>query len=149
MDSPAKGPACSAKDFLVKGPSCTMWFKQVTKYVTCMTQRMMHIPTQPSKTQPIAFLISKEVVPYRTRRGTCCPGVSTLKIWSLAYSSTTCHDGINHLHHSNRCSNHRIDPHTVISHIDGWKTTTISQRHKPNSTSQRTKILVRLSRCHG
>jgi hypothetical protein len=54
MDSPAKGPTCSAKDSPAKVPSCTVWFRQiikyVTKYVTCMTQRMMHIPTQPSKT---------------------------------------------------------------------------------------------------
>jgi hypothetical protein len=46
----AKGPAYSAKDFSANGSSCTMWFRQITKYVTCMTQRMMHIPTQPSKT---------------------------------------------------------------------------------------------------
>jgi hypothetical protein len=25
--------------------------------------------------------------------------------------STTCHDGINHLHHFNHCSNYFIDPH--------------------------------------
>jgi hypothetical protein len=49
-DSPAKGPACSAKDFPAKGPFCTMWFRQITKYVTCMTQRMMHMPNHPSKT---------------------------------------------------------------------------------------------------
>jgi hypothetical protein len=93
-------------------------------------------------TQPIAFLISRQVVPYRICGGTYCPGVSTPKIWSLADSSTTCHDNINHLHYSNRCSNHNIDPHTVNSHLHGWKTTTLSQRHKPNSTSQRMKRLV-------
>jgi hypothetical protein len=93
-------------------------------------------------TQPIAFLISKQVIPYQTRGDTCCPGVSTSKIQFLIDSSTTCHDDINHLHHSNRCSNHNIDPHTVISHLDGWKTTTLSQRHKPNSTSQWMERLV-------
>jgi hypothetical protein len=41
-------------------------------------------------TQPIAYLISKLVIPYRTRGGTCYPGVSTHKIWFLADSSTTC-----------------------------------------------------------
>jgi hypothetical protein len=62
-------------------------------------------------TQPIAYLISKQAVPYRTRGGTCCPSVSTPKIWSLVDLSTTCHDGINHLHHSDNCANHSIDPH--------------------------------------
>jgi hypothetical protein len=38
-------------------------------------------------TQPIVFIISKQAVPYRTHGGTCCPGVSTLKIRSLADSS--------------------------------------------------------------
>jgi hypothetical protein len=38
-----------------------------------------------------AFLISQQVVPYRTHGGTCCPGVSTLKIRSLADSSMTSH----------------------------------------------------------
>jgi hypothetical protein len=76
-------------------------------------------------TQPIAFLISKQAVPYRTRGGICCPRVSTPKIRSLIDLSITYHDGINHLHHSNHCSNHSIDPHTVTLHFDGWKTTTL------------------------
>jgi hypothetical protein len=100
-------------------------------------------------TQPIAFVIGKQANPYRTRDDTSCPGVSTPMIWSLAYSSTTCHNGINHLHHSNHYSNHSINPHTVTSHLDGWKTTTLSQRHKPNTTSQRMERHVRLSRLHG
>jgi hypothetical protein len=129
MDSPAKGPACSAKDSPAKGP--TMWCRQITKHVTKNNTKMMPILTQPSKKLPIAFLISKQAVPYQTHGGTCCPRGSTPKIWSLADSSITCHDGINHLHHSNRCSNHNIDPHTVTSYLDGWKTTTLSQRHKP------------------
>jgi hypothetical protein len=71
-------------------------------------------------TQAISFLISKQIIPCWTSGGTCCPGVSTPKIRSLANSSTTCHDGINHLQHSNRCSNHSIDPHMINSHLDGW-----------------------------
>jgi hypothetical protein len=39
----------------------------------------------------IASLISKQVVPYRTRGGTCCYGVSTSKTRSLADSSMTNH----------------------------------------------------------
>jgi hypothetical protein len=38
-----------------------------------------------------AFLISQQAVPYQTRGGTCCPGVSTPKIRSLANSSMTSH----------------------------------------------------------
>jgi hypothetical protein len=38
-----------------------------------------------------AFLISQQAVPYRTRGCTCCPGVSTPKIRSLADSSMTSH----------------------------------------------------------
>jgi hypothetical protein len=105
-----------------------------------------HITEQ--DTNPIALLISKQAIPYWTRGGTCYPGVSTPKIRCLADLSTTCHDGINHLHHSNHCSDHSIDPHMVTSHLDRWKTTTLSQRHKPNSTSQRMERLVRLSKLH-
>jgi hypothetical protein len=42
-------------------------------------------------TLPTAPLISKQVVPYRARGGTCCPGVSTPKPWSLADSSMRNH----------------------------------------------------------
>jgi hypothetical protein len=52
-------------------------------------------------TQHISFLINKQVIPYRTCGGTYCPGVCTPKIRFLANLSTTCHDDINHLHHSN------------------------------------------------
>jgi hypothetical protein len=92
-------------------------------------------------TQPIIFIISKQAAPYWTCGGTCCPGVSTPKIWSIADSSTTCHDGVNHLHHSIHCSNHNIDPHTAKSHLHGWKTTSLTLRHKPNWTSQRMEDL--------
>jgi hypothetical protein len=126
--------SCFATDSPAKGPSCTMWLKQITKGDT---KNDVNPHSTKQNTQLISFLISKQAIPYRTRGGTCCPGVSTHKIWSLADSSTTCHDGINHLHHSNHCSNHSIDPHTVNSHLDEWKVTTLSQRHKLNSTSQR------------
>jgi hypothetical protein len=42
-------------------------------------------------TLPTTSLISKQVAPYRTRGGTCCPGVSTPKTRSLADSSMTNH----------------------------------------------------------
>jgi hypothetical protein len=96
--------------FPIKDPSCTVWFRHFTKYVT-MYDAIPHSTEQ--YTLSIAFLISWQAVLYRTRGGTCCPGVSTPKIRSLADSSTTCQDGINHLHYSNHCSNHIIDPHTA------------------------------------
>jgi hypothetical protein len=126
-DSPVKGLACSAKDSPAKGPSYTMWFRQITKYVTKYNTKNDVNPHSTEKdTQLIALLISKQAVSYWTHGGTCCPGDSTPKIRSLVDSSTTCHDGIKHLHHSNCCSNHSIDPHTINSHLDGWKTTTLS-----------------------
>jgi hypothetical protein len=131
-------PCLQCKGFPIKGPSCTMWFRRFTKYVT----KYDAIPHPIEQDMlPIAFLISKQAVPYRTRGGTCCIGGSTPKIQSLADLSTTSHDGINHLHHFDHCSNHCIDPHTVNLHLDRWKTTTLSQRHKPNSTSQRMEYL--------
>jgi hypothetical protein len=113
-----------------------MWVRHFIKYVTKYDANPHSIEQD---TLPIVFLISKQVIPYQTYGGTCCPRVSTPNIWSLVDLSTTCHDGINHLHHSDHCSNHSIDPHRVNSHLNGWKTTTLSQRHKPNSTSQRIK----------
>jgi hypothetical protein len=107
------------------GRSCTRWAGRIT----------MPIPIPPSKTLPIVFLISKQAAPYRKCGGACCPEVSTPKNRSLADSSTTCHDGIKHLHHSNYCSKHSIDPHMVKSHLDGWETTSLTLRYKPNSTS--------------
>jgi hypothetical protein len=84
-------------------------------------------PLNEHDTLPTAFLISKQVVPYRTHGGT----------WSLAVLSTTCHDGMNHLHPSNHCSNHNIDPHMAKSHHDGWKTKLSHTHTSQNSSSQR------------
>jgi hypothetical protein len=69
-----------------------MWFRQFTKYVTKTDHRVWCPPhSTEHDTQPIAYLISKQVIPYRTRGGTCCLGVSTPKIWSLADLSMTNH----------------------------------------------------------
>jgi hypothetical protein len=96
--------ACSAKVFHTNVPSCTMWFRQITKYGD-------NSNSIEQDTLPIVFIISRQVILYRTRGGTCCTMVSTPKIRSLPDSSTTRHDDINHL--------------------DRWRTTTLSQRHKP------------------
>jgi hypothetical protein len=85
-------PACSAKVSRTNIPSCTMWFRQFTKYVTKTDHKVWcHPYSTEHDTQPIAYLISKQVIPYRTCGGTCCPGVSTHKIRSLADSSMTNH----------------------------------------------------------
>jgi hypothetical protein len=69
------------------GPSCTMWFKQFKKNVTNNDHKDSGYPySTEHDTQPIAYLISKQVVSYRTRGG-----VSTPKIRSLANSSMTNH----------------------------------------------------------
>jgi hypothetical protein len=73
-------------------PSCTMWFRQFTKYVTKTDHNVWcHPRSTEHNTQPIVFLITRQAVPYRTRSGTCCPWVSTPKIQSLADLSMTSH----------------------------------------------------------
>jgi hypothetical protein len=101
-------------------------------FCTLQPYRYSHTsPAHPIRQLTRSFLISYQVVPYQTRCGTCCPGGSTPNIQSLADSSTTSHDGINHLHHSILCSNHSIDPHIIKSHHDRWKT-----KHTNKETSQ-------------
>jgi hypothetical protein len=76
VDTPYHDPAFSATvsqgRFVVPRPSCTMW-------TWAKSQANPHSSEQ--DTQPIVFLISKQAAPYRIR-------------------GVTCHDGINHLHHS-------------------------------------------------
>jgi hypothetical protein len=56
-------------------PFCTMWFRRFTKNVTKTGHKdRSHPHSTEHDTQPIAYLISKQVVPYRTCGGTCCPG---------------------------------------------------------------------------
>jgi hypothetical protein len=111
------GPTCSAKVSPI-GPSCTMW-------AWAKSQAISHSSEQ--DTQPIVFLISKQAAPYQKRGGTCCPGVSTPKIQSLVDLSTTCHVSINHLHHSNHCSNHlgqwnHNHPNRIVSRLSPQQT---------------------------
>jgi hypothetical protein len=86
------GPACSAEVSRTKWPFCSMWFRQFTKNVTKTGHKdRSHPHSTEHDTQPIAYLICKQAVPYRTRGGTCCPGGSTPKIRSFADSSMTSH----------------------------------------------------------
>jgi hypothetical protein len=85
--------------------SCTMWIL-VTSYA------FPHATEQDS--QPIAFQIIKQVVPYQTHGGTCCFGVSTPKNQSLVDLSKTNHISLMDLTIStqtNPCSNDNIEPH--------------------------------------
>jgi hypothetical protein len=121
-----------------------MWFRQITNYIT---KYDANLHSTEKDTQLTIFLISKQVISYRTRGGTCYPEMSNPKIQSTTDSSITYHDSINHLYHSDHCSNHSIDPHTVNSHLDGWNTTTLSQIHKPHSTLQMMEDLYDTQDC--
>jgi hypothetical protein len=120
------------------GPFCTMWFRQFTQNVT-HTDHMdrSHPHSTEHDTQPIAYLISKQVVPYRTCVGTYCPRVSTPMTWSLADSSMT-----NHKPWRSQSSppfqtllkpQHRISPQSPHITTDGRPI--VSTLHKSNSTS--------------
>jgi hypothetical protein len=69
------------------GPFCTMSFRQ---FVECHKDRC-HPHSTEHDTHPIAYLISKQAIPYRTRGGTCYPCGSTPKIQYLADLSMTSH----------------------------------------------------------
>jgi hypothetical protein len=85
-------PTCSAKVSRTNIPSCTIWFGQFIKYVTKYDHKVWcHPHSNEHDTHPIAYLISKEAVPYQTRGDTCYPRVSTPKIRSLVDSKMTNH----------------------------------------------------------
>jgi hypothetical protein len=112
------------------GPFCTMWFRQFTQNVTQTdhTDRS-HPHLTEHHTQPIAYLISKQVVPYRTRGDTYCPGVSTPMTRSLAASSMTYHitwwtPPISTIPNLPQTTVSNLT--TVTSHHDRWKTNTFN-----------------------
>jgi hypothetical protein len=121
------------------GPFCTMWFRQFTKNATKMGHKdRSHPHSTEHDTHPIAYLISKQAVPYQTRRGTYCPGGSTPEIQSLADSSMTSHvtcRNSNRLHHSNLAQTTASILTRVNSHLDGWETIS----HKDTSETQHHK----------
>jgi hypothetical protein len=132
-------PVCSAKVSHTNIPSCTMWFREFTKYVTKTDHKVCwHPHSIEHNTQPIAYLISKHVIPYQTRGGTCCPGVSTPKIRSFADSSITNHITwrnptvsliptlLKQQHRFSARSNHISTGWVTISHKD----TSQTQHHK-------------------
>jgi hypothetical protein len=85
-------------------------------------------------TLPTASLISKQVIPYWTHGGTCCPGVSTPMTRSLADSSMTNHITWRILTVStipNLTQTTTSNLTMVKSHLDGWET-----KHSHKDTSQ-------------
>jgi hypothetical protein len=126
------------------GPFCTMWFRQSTQKVTQMGHiDRSHPHSTEHDTQPIAYLISKQAILYRTCGGTCYPRGSTPKIRSLPDSSMT-----NHITWRNPTVStiptllkpqHWSSPWSNDISVDGDHH---SQRHKLNSTSQSMERLV-------
>jgi hypothetical protein len=113
-----------------------MWFRQFTKYVTKTDHKVWcHPHSTEHDTQPIAYLISKQAVPYWTHGSTCCPVVTTPKMRSLVDSSMTKRITLtdsNHLHHSNLAQTTALILSTVKSHLDRWETIS----HKDTSQTQ-------------
>ena len=89
-------------------------------------------------TLPTASLISKQVIPYRTRGGTYCPRVSTTMTRSLADLSMTNHitwriPTVSTIPSLAQTTSSNLT--TATSHHDRWKTNTLNTQHKSNSTS--------------
>jgi hypothetical protein len=116
------------------GPFCTMWFRQFTK--AGHTDRS-HPHSTKHDTQPIAYLISKQTVPYQTRGGTCYPGGSTPKIQSLADLSMTSHitwRNPSRLHHSNLAQTTSLILTRSIHISMNGRPSLIKTQAKPNIT---------------
>jgi hypothetical protein len=85
-------PACSAMVSHAKHPLLQLVVQAVHKNVTETDHKVWcHPHSIEHDAQPIAYLISKQAIPYRTHGGTCCPGVSTPIIQSVVDSSMTNH----------------------------------------------------------
>jgi hypothetical protein len=82
------GPACSAE--VSRTPWLLLHHVVQAVHIECHTDRS-HPDSTGQDTQPISYLISKQVIPYQTRGGTRCPRVSTPMIRSLADLSMTSH----------------------------------------------------------
>jgi hypothetical protein len=125
-------------------PFCTIWFSQFTQNVTKSDHKdMSHPHSMEHDTQPIAYLISRQSVPYQTRGDTCCSGVSTPMTQFLADSSMT-----NYITWrisivstiSNLAQTTISNLTTVTSHHDRCKTNTLNtQHHKDGKTCMTTQ----------
>jgi hypothetical protein len=95
---------------------------------------------------PTTSLISKHAIPYRTCGGTCCPGVSTPKIQSLANLSITIHftwriPTVSTIptHAQTTASNL-----TTVSHHDKWNTNTLNTKTSQTQHHQDGRLVWRL-----
>jgi hypothetical protein len=90
--------------------------------------------TTEQDSEPTTSIISKQAIPYRTRGGTYCPGVSTPKTRSLADSRMTNHNNWQ-IHTVSTILTHAqtiaSNLTTVTLHHNGWKTNTLNTQHKP------------------
>jgi hypothetical protein len=136
-------PAYSAK--------VSSWLKPLLHLVDQITFCVFPHTTE-QDSQPTTSLISKQVVPYQTRGGICCPDVSTTKTRSLADSSMTNHNtwwnpivSTIPTHAQTTASNLT----TVTSHHNGWKTNTLNTQHKPKLNIIKMEDLYEDSRLHG
>jgi hypothetical protein len=127
-------PNCSAK--------ASSWLEPLLHLVDQITFCVLP-HTSEKDSQHTISLISKQVISYQTRGGTCCPRVSTPKTWSLAYSSMTSHITWRIPTVSTIPTNAQTTASilaTVTSHHDGWKTKTLNsntrqtQHHKDGKT---------------
>jgi hypothetical protein len=118
-------PTCSAK--------VSLWLEPLLHRVDQITFCIFPHTTE-QELHPTSSLISKQVLPYQTRGGTCCPGVFTPKTRSLVDLSMTNHNTwriptvSTILTHAQTTSSSLT---TVTSHHNGWKTITLNTQHKP------------------
>jgi hypothetical protein len=137
------GPACSAKD--------SLWVEPLLHLVDQITF-CIFLHTTEQDSQPIASLISKQAVSYRTPGSTCCSGVSSPKTRSLADLSITNHNtwwnptvSTIATHAQTTASNLT----TVTSHHNGWNTNTLNTQHKPKLKIIKMEDLYKDSRLQG
>jgi hypothetical protein len=132
-------PTCSAK--------VSSWLKPLLHLVDQITFCVFSHTTE-QDSQPTASLISKQAISYQTHDDTCCPGVSTPKIRSLADSSMTIHNTWRNPTVStipNLAQTTTSNLTTVTSYHDGWKTNTLNthtsqtQYHKDGKTCSMTQ----------
>jgi hypothetical protein len=118
-------------------PSCIMW-AWTNDHATSHSSEQGTLSTSSP--------ISMQAIPYRTRGGTSCPGVSIPKIWTVVDSSMTNHITWQSPTISTIPSNSQItisNLTTVTSHHNGWKTSTLSTQPQAKTQHHKDGGLVR------
>jgi hypothetical protein len=142
------GPVCSAEVSRTQWPLLHHVVQVVHK--EGHTDRS-HPHSTEHDTQSIAYLISKQAIPYRTRGGTCCPRGFTPEIRSLADPSMTSHITWRNPTVSTSPTllkpQHRSPPWSSHISTDGKPNTLTKIQAKLNITKM--ERLIRLSWLHG